>query len=566
MRKEWIIKDEPDSQTVEELSTSLNINIILSKLLAQRGIYTFEKAHNFFRPSISDLHDPFLMKDMNNAVDRIGEAIKAGEKVMIYGDYDVDGTTSVAMLYSFFTGKFKKIEYYIPDRYNEGYGISQRGIEYASENNISLIITIDCGIKANDEINYAREKMIDVIICDHHFPGEKIPDAVAVLNPKQEKCNYPYKHLSGCGVGFKMIQAFSEKNNIKFHKLEQYFDLLCLSIASDLVPITGENRIFAHFGLIRLQKYPRHFIGKIMKGSGTKVKDLTVTDIIFKIGPRINAAGRMDTGKKAVELILAKDEQSADRLANIIEDYNNSRKKLDASITKNAITLIRENDVLLERKTTVLYDPGWHKGVIGIVASRLIEVFYRPTVILTKSNDLVTGSARSVEGYDIYGAIEHCSKYLESFGGHKYAAGLTMKEENVEKFNERFENYVSNNIKAEQLKARIEIDLEISLVNINSGFFKILKQFCPFGFGNINPVFVSHNVYGKARKVGKLEEHLKLDIYDQDGRMYFSGIAFRHADKYDLISEDKPFSICYSIEENTFNNKTSIQLMIQDIH
>ena len=566
MRKDWVLKNEVDFQIVEELSASLKIDSILARLLVQRGIDTFDKSHNFFRPSISDLHDPFLMKDMTIAIDRIEEAIKAGENVLIYGDYDVDGTTSVALLYSFFKGKFKKIDYYIPNRYLEGYGISERGIEYAYENNISLMITIDCGIKAYDEIEAANEKMIDVIICDHHFPGEKIPNAIAVLNPKQEDCNYPYKHLSGCGVGFKLIQAFANKNNIKFYKLEQYLDLLCLSIASDLVPITGENRILAHFGLVRLQKFPRLCISKIIKGAGSKIEDLTVTDIIFKIGPRINAAGRMDSGEKAVELLLAKDEESAKQLADIIEDYNDSRKKLDSSITENAINLIKENKELINKKTTVLYNPDWHKGVIGIVASRLIEVYYRPTVILAKSNGLVTGSARSVDGYDIYEAIESCSEYLESFGGHKFAAGLTLKEENVEKFYEKFENFVSQNIKNDQLKARIEVDQEISLKDINSKFFRILKQFQPFGFGNLNPVFVSNNVIGTARKVGRLAEHLKLDIFDIDESVMIPGIAFRQADKFDLISEDQPFSLCYTIEENTFNNKTSIQLMIHDIH
>lgn len=565
MRKIWEIKEEVDPQTVENLANSLSIDKILAGLLIQRGISNYDESRYFFRPSLLDLHDPFLMKDMDLALDRIEDAIKAGESVLIYGDYDVDGTTSVAMMYTFFKAKFKKSDFYIPDRYIEGYGISIKGLDYAHKNGFSLIITLDCGIKAVSEIEYARKKGIDIIICDHHFPGDKIPEAVAIINPKQKDCNYPFKDLSGCGVGFKLLQGFTYRNDIQFKKLEVYLDLLCISIISDLVPITGENRILAYFGLHRLKTHPRLGINKLISSTSARSENISVNDIIFKIGPRINAAGRMDSGSKSVELLITKKEKSANELGNLIEEYNNSRKKLDSSITENALKQIKENEDLINRKTTVLYNKDWHKGVIGIVASRLIEVYYRPTIVLAKSNGLVTGSARSIEGFDIYEAIESLSEYLESFGGHKYAAGLTLLEENVSIFSEKFENIVSQSITVAQLQQKIVVDAIINLKDINAKFFRILKQFSPFGFKNPNPVFISNKITGRARAVGIDKEHLKLDLTEPDLGYFLPGIAFRQADKLNLIESGEPFHICYTIEENTFNNKTSIQLFILDI-
>ncbi|MFC2097297.1 single-stranded-DNA-specific exonuclease RecJ [Bacteroidota bacterium] len=565
MRKEWLFREDVDTQAVDDLAESLMIDKILAKILIQRDVRTYDQANYFFRPSLLDLHDPFLMKDMDIALERIDDAINSGESVLIYGDYDVDGTTSVAMLYSFFRAKFKRIEFYIPDRYLEGYGISKKGIEYAHENNFSLIIAIDCGIKAIEEIKYAREKMIDVIICDHHFPDEELPDAVAILNPKRADCDYPFKLLSGCGVGFKLLQAFSSRNDIHFKKLEVYLDLLCVSIASDLVPIIGENRIFAYHGLKRLRKNPRLGFTKMLDRSGSNIEELTINDISFKIGPKINAAGRMDSGRKAVELLIVKGDKLANELLEIIEDHNDSRKLIDSSITETALKELKENQNSKNLKAIVLYNKDWHKGVIGIVASRLIEVYYRPTIILAKSNGMVTGSGRSVEGFDIYKAIESCSEYLETFGGHKYAAGLTLKEGNLEGFKKSFENYVENNITIDQLKPRLLADTLINISDITPKFLRVLKQFGPFGIGNANPVFITKNVVGTARKVGKENEHLKLEIRDADNNFCLSGIAFKQADGYDIINKGIPFNICYTLEENTYNNIKSIQLMILDI-
>ncbi|HQK97368.1 MAG TPA: single-stranded-DNA-specific exonuclease RecJ, partial [Bacteroidia bacterium] len=499
MEKRWVLKPQGDADAVTRLAAELRINRILVNLLVQRGITTYEEARRFFRPSLDMLHDPFLMKDMDKAIDRINTAVENKEKVMVYGDYDVDGTTAVSLVYTFLKSLSGDIAHYIPDRYKEGYGISKQGIDFAKENGYTLIIALDCGIKSVDKIDYANSLGVDFIICDHHRPGAEIPNAVAVLDPKRNDCPYPYKELSGCGIGFKLVQAFAQQNEMPFSQLEQYLDLVAISIAADIVPITGENRILAYYGLQRLNREPRPGIKAILELSGFKRDELTINDIVFTIAPRINAAGRIESGTKAVELLISRNEDLAGFLGDDINDQNNTRKNLDQLITDQALQQIEDNEDFKNRKSTVLYNPEWHKGVIGIVASRLTDRYYRPTIVLTKSNGMVSGSARSVKDFDVYNAIESCSDLLEQFGGHMYAAGLTMREENVDAFREKFEAIVSTTIEEKMLTREIEIDAELSLTDITCSFYNILKQFAPFGPGNLSPIFRSSGVRDNGR-------------------------------------------------------------------
>lgn len=568
MDKKWVIKEKGDIVIVEQLAKSLEIDNRVANLLVQRGIHVPDEARSFFAPALSGLHDPFLMKDMNKAVDRISSAIDRNEKILIYGDYDVDGTTSVALVYSFFKKIYSNLGFYIPDRDEEGYGISYKGIDWAVENNYSLIIALDCGIKAIEKIDYATGKGIEFIICDHHLPDEKIPDATAILDPKRADCNYPFKELSGCGVGFKLLQAYSKINNIPFSELIPYLDLVAVSIASDIVPITGENRILAYYGLKQLNENPRTGLKAIIKEASMGGRKIRIGDIVFKIGPRINAAGRIESGKKAVELLTAEDSSFAYEMSRKINDFNVERRKIDQGITQEALQMIASDPKLENSKSTVVYDPGWHKGVIGIVASRLTETYYRPTVVLTESNGLATGSARSVLGFDLYKAINACSDLLENFGGHMFAAGLTMKKENIPLFRKRFEEIVSNTIHDDQLVPRIEVDTEFNLEDISEDFFNILDKFQPFGPGNMPPLFVSRNVidsgYGKA--VGPTGEHLKLELVKKDESVKaISAIAFSMSNHLRHIKEGKPFDVCYSIEINEFRGVSTLQINIKDI-
>jgi len=568
MEKNWVIKAQGDEDIVAALSRELNIEKPLAQLLVQRGINTLEEAEEFFSPDLSNLHDPYLMKDMDLAVERIREAEEAGEKVMVYGDYDVDGTTAVSLIYSFFKNRFKEIDYYIPDRYDEGYGVSLRGIDYAAQQGHSLIIALDCGIKAAEKIDYAKKKDIDFIICDHHNPGEAIPAAVAVLDPKQGDCNYPYKELSGCGVGLKLIQAYCMDTGLSPAMINEYLDLAVVSIASDIVPITGENRILAYFGLKKLNEGPSTGLKAIKEVAGIHCKEINIEDIVFKIGPRINAAGRMESGRKAVDLLVSDEPMEAEIISKKINSYNLDRRNIDTEITRQAIEMIRGDARMRERNSTVLYNPVWHKGVIGIVASRLLDYYYKPTVILTKSNGLATGSARSVMGFDLYQAIESCSDLLINFGGHKYAAGLTLKIEDVAQFTERFEEIVSENIIPEQLIPVVEIDTELQLKEISEGFFEVLKKFKPFGPENTNPVFLSENVVdnGYGRTVGANGEHMKLTLIQEENPFkVFPAIAFHQGKMFQKISCGIPFDICYQIMENEFRGKVNLQINIMDI-
>jgi single-stranded-DNA-specific exonuclease len=567
MEKRWVVKEKGDIAVVKQLAGALGVSESLANLMAQRNISSADEAKSFFNPSLDYLHDPFLMKDMNIAVDRISTAVKKNERILVYGDYDVDGTTAVALMYSFLKDQYSNVEYYIPDRYKEGYGVSFQGLDFAYQNNCKLVITLDCGIKAVEKVKYARTKGLDVIICDHHYPGVEIPKALAVLDPKQPSCSYPYKELSGCGVGFKLIHAYSRVHGIPFSKISQYLDLVAVSIASDIVPITGENRVLAYFGLKRLNESPRTGLREIIRESEV-TKALTIEDVVFKIGPRINAAGRMETGSKAVDLLVSSDTRLATGISREINNFNIERRSVDRIITTEAMRMIAEDQRTVNSRTTVLYNPTWKKGVIGIVASRLIETYYRPTVILTESNGFATGSARSVQGYDLYQAIEACSDLLESFGGHMYAAGLTLKKENIRPFMERFEQYVNSTITEEQLVPRIFIDTELSFSEINDEFFKTMSQFQPFGPENMSPVFVSRNVFdtGSGRMVGSSGEHLKLDLCQEStGQKSFSAIAFSQANHFEYIKGGNPFDICYSLEMNEFRGKRNLQLNIRDI-
>jgi single-stranded-DNA-specific exonuclease len=567
MEKRWVVKEKGDTAIVKRLAGALGVSESLANLMAQRNISTAEEATAFFNPSLDYLHDPFLMKDMNIAVDRISTAVKKNERILVYGDYDVDGTTAVALMYSFLKDQYSNVEYYIPDRYKEGYGVSFQGLDFAFQNNCKVVIALDCGIKAVEKVKYARTKGLDVIICDHHYPGEEIPKALAVLDPKQPSCSYPYKDLSGCGVGFKLIHAYSRVHGIPFSKISHYLDLVAVSIASDIVPITGENRVMAYFGLKRLNESPRTGLKEIMRESEV-TKALTIEDVVFKIGPRINAAGRMETGSKAVDLLVSNDTRLATEISKEINNFNIERRSVDRIITTEAMRMIAEDHRTVNSRTTVLYNPNWKKGVIGIVASRLIETYYRPTVILTESNGFATGSARSVQGYDLYQAIEACSDLLESFGGHMFAAGLTLKKENIRPFMDRFEQYVNSTITEEQLVPRIFIDMELSFSEINDEFFKTMSQFQPFGPENMSPVFVSRNVFdtGSGRMVGSSGEHLKLDLCQEStGQKSFSAIAFSQANHFEYIRGGNPFDICYSLEMNEFRGNRNLQLNIRDI-
>ena len=566
MEKNWNFPQKVDEKLFNTLKSELKIDDFLINLLIQRNITTFDEAKTFFRPSLEQLHDPFLMLDMKKAVERLQTAIQNNEKILIYGDYDVDGTTSVALIYLYLIKFYKNIDFYIPDRYKEGYGISLLGIDYAKENNCSLIIALDCGIKAVSQIKYANEKNIDFVICDHHTPGDIIPDAVAVLDPKQKNCKYPFKELSGCGVGFKFMQAFSETNNYDINNLYELLDIVTVSIASDIVPIIGENRILSFFGLQQLDKTNNIGLKVLIEIAAMNNKKFTISDCVFKIGPRINAAGRIKSGKYAVKLLIETDAQVAEEFGTQINDYNITRKNLDKNITQESLDIIKNNEELQNRKTTVLYKPDWHKGVIGIVASRLTETYYRPTIILTKSGGKLTGSARSVPGFNLYNAIDNCSELLAGFGGHKYAAGMNMKEENFEQFQKCFEKSVSETITAEQLVPKINVDAKISFKTITDKFFRILKQFAPFGPNNMTPIFVTENVRdtGNSRPVGKTYEHLKLELIDESGAI-MSGIGFSMGNLFSEIKTKKTFSVCYSIEENTFRGKVSLQMMIRDI-
>ncbi len=565
MEKRWVIKEDADQESQVALAEELKISKLLSGLLVNRGIDGFEKAREFFRPELSMLHDPFLMQDMDSAIERIEIALESDERILIYGDYDVDGTTSVALVYSFFHEFYDNIEYYIPDRYKEGYGVSTQGIDYAAENGIGLIICLDCGIKANEKIQYAKDKGVDFIVCDHHLPGSELPPAVAVLDPKRDDCSYPFDELSGCGIGFKLVQAYSQKNNIPFEELEQYLDLTAISIASDIVPITGENRVLAHFGLQRLNTQPRAGIKALLDLNNIH-KTLYVSNLVFIIGPRINAAGRIESGSNAVKLLISQDLEAAMDTSKRINLNNQERRNIDVQITSEALHMIEDSDQLQSKKTTVLFDPKWHKGVIGIVASRLIEKHYKPTIILTESNGMATGSARSVRGYNVYNAINACEDLLEQFGGHKYAAGLTMKIENIQAFTDKFEQYVNETIEENQLVPEVEIDAEIDFDQITPQFFRILKQFEPFGPQNMTPIFLTRGVNdkGQAKIVG--DKHLKLFLHHQaNPNTYFSAIAFNQSEWLKPIADGEAVDICYTIEENEWNGNVSLQLNIKDI-
>ena len=571
MEKRWIFKPKPDQKDIEHLKEVLNIQPILASLLAQRGVKTFDQAKMFFRPSLDSLHDPFKMKDMNRAIERIEKAIHNHQRILIYGDYDVDGTTSVALVYSFLKKFYPNLDYYIPDRYEEGYGISYKGIEYASDHNVSLIIALDCGIKAARKIEYASNRNIDFIICDHHTPEKELPDAVAVLDPKRTDCNYPFKDLSGCGVGFKMMQAFSQTNDIDFQQLYPFLDLVAVSIASDIVPIVGENRVMTYFGIKQLNQDPAIGLKAIidMSGLNDKQHQIVVEDIIFRIGPRINAAGRIESGRSAVDLLITDNEQKARQKAQKVNSCNDTRKNIDRHITQDALKMIAHEPGFREKKSTVLYNSQWHKGVVGIVASRMIEIYYRPTIILTSSNGMATGSARSIPGFDIYNALEACNDLLENFGGHTYAAGLTLDINNIPTFKRRFEDIVEQSITEEQMIPHIEIDEEIQLKEITEKFFKILRQFEPFGPGNLPPIFVAYNVKddGTSRLVGSSKEHMKLSLMqDEDHSTTFPGIAFQQANHYNEIHKGKAFDVCFAVEENIFRGKRNLQLNIKDIN
>ena len=564
----WILKEQADPEKVGRLAAELGIDRVLAELLVKRGVETFEQARAFFRPTLENLHDPFLMKDMDKAVERLHEAIVSGEHILVYGDYDVDGTTAVSLVYSFIKRFTNEVGFYIPDRYDEGYGLSIKGIDWAVSNGYSLIITLDCGIKAIDKTAYAKSKGVDVIICDHHLPDESIPPAVAVLDPKREDCEYPFDDLSGCGVGFKLVQAYSQKYGIDFETLIPLLDLLVVSISSDLVTMVGENRILAHYGLKQLNEHPREGLLAMINLSMLEPGHLSIDDIVFKIGPRINAAGRMETGSLAVELLTATDAKTATKIGEKINENNTERKNIDREITQEALEMVQNGQCLAVENTIVVYNPSWNKGVVGIVASRLVEAFYKPTVVLTKSNGFVTGSARCVNGFDLYEAIEHCADLLENFGGHVYAAGLTMKEENLQEFSRRIDSFTAGKITKEMTTPIIEIDSKLDFSQITPKFFRLLKQFQPFGPGNNNPIFVTEDVYddGNGRKVGAGGVHLKLDLIQESYPYHqIPAIAFNKASFFDYIKGGNPFDVCYSIVENYYRGNSTIQLRVKDL-
>ncbi len=563
MQKRWIYRSTPDAENIEMLSKAININSYLSTILLQRSITDFESAKSFFRPSLDHLHDPFLLKDMEHAVVRLKSAIDKNEKILIYGDYDVDGTTSVALMYSYLKSFYPNCDFYIPDRYAEGYGVSEAGVIWAEENNFTLIIALDLGIKASDMVTLATHKGIDFIICDHHLPGGDIPNAVAVLDPKREDCEYPYKELSGCGLGFKLIQAFSRRYR-KEEEIFDYLDLVVVSIASDIVPITGENRILSHYGLQKLNQNPRPGL-KALKEIAAIKNELDISGIVFTLGPRINAAGRVAHARGAVELLMASTETDANALAGKINIKNDLRREFDLNITEEAIAMIEGNEALLTAKSTVLFKETWHKGVIGIVAARCVEKYYRPTVILTESNDKITGSARSVRDFDLYKAISGCSDLLEKYGGHKYAAGLTLDKSNLIAFQERFEQIVSSTITEEMLTPMIEIDLSVQFDALTSKFYSVLKQMAPFGPENPKPVFEAKNVSVLNSLSNFKDKHIRFLAGQAGNETMFNAVGFDLIEHYDSLTKADSFSIVFTLEENTFNGNTSLQLRIRDI-
>ena len=580
IEKRWVVKPQGNPEAVAAMAAATGISPVLANLLVQRGIDTLEKAKKFINPLLSDQHDPFLMKDMYKAVERVERAVRNREKIMVYGDYDVDGTTAVALVYKFLRQiGHKDLLFYIPDRYTEGYGISTKGIDHAARKGATLIIALDCGIKAIEKVDYAKRKGVDFIICDHHLPAEEIPRAVAVLDPKRADCSYPFDELSGCGVGFKLVQAYCQKNGIPFQQIEPLLDLLAVSIASDIVPLVDENRILAHYGLLRLNASPSKGLLSIIKICGLDRHNITIDDIVFKIGPRINAAGRMrmdendenaapSGGYAAVNLLIEGNESLAEEFGSVIDGFNQDRKCIDRSVTQEAHDFIEAHAELKAAKSTVIYNPRWMKGIVGIVASRLIETYYRPTVVLTMSNGFVTGSARSVPGFDLYQAIESCSDLLENFGGHMYAAGLTMRPERVEEFTRRFNAYVEENIDPITLQPQVEIDSELFFSNITPAFRRDLNRFQPFGPGNPAPVFVTRGVvsHGETKLVGADCEHLRMDLMQrQKPNTTIQTIAFQQPTHYEWIRAGHPIDVCYQIVENHYRGSVSVQLRIKDI-
>jgi len=560
----WTLKPNPNPHKTRELAAELGVTPLIAALLVQRGVETFEEARAFFRPAFEHLHDPYLMQDMDKAVARIETAITAGENILVFGDYDVDGTTAVALMSSYLRSYYPNVATYIPDRYAEGYGVSFQGIDFAEDNGFTLIIALDCGIKSVDKVEYAKQKGIDFIICDHHRPGDELPEAIAVLDPKRQDCAYPYKELCGCGVGFKLIQALSAKRGQSLRDLIPYLDLVATAIAADIVPITGENRVLAKFGLEVINKNPRPGIKALIKN--VKKQELTITDVVFIIAPRINAAGRIKHGNHAVALLTEFNQKQAEEFASQIETFNADRKDLDRQITKEALKQIETNGEQ-ERYTTVVYQEDWHKGVIGIVASRLTEVYYRPTLVFTKSGDKLAASARSVKDFDVYNALEACSDYLEQFGGHMYAAGLTLKESDFESFKNQFERVVSETITPDLRVPEISIDAEIDFSDIDDKLIRILKQFEPFGPENMTPVFIARHLtdsgYGKA--IGQDEEHLRLFVKQQPEGKGYAAIGFGLAKKIGLTQNQKHFDAVFSIDENEWNGTVSHQLRLRDI-
>ena len=553
IEKKWIVKEQGNPAAVRALSAELGIDQVLANLLVQRNITTAERAREFFKPDLSKLHDPFLMKDMDKAVERLEKAISNEEKVLIYGERNFN----------------PNVEYYIPDRYDEGYGISYKGIDWGHENGYTLIIALDCGIKAVEKVAYAKGLGMDMIICDHHLPDEELPPAVAILDPKRRDCSYPFDDLSGCGVGFKLIQAYAIRKSIPFAWVESFLDLVAVSIAADLVSMTGENRILAYYGLERLNQSPRKGLQSIIRLSGLENHKISVDDIVFKIGPRINAAGRMESGRTAVHLLVSRSDEEAQNIGKIIDLHNKERKSVDKQITKAAIESVMNDSSFRDRKSTVVFDPKWNKGVVAIVASRLVEAFYRPTIVLTESNGLITGSARSIAGFDLYEAIKECSEYLENYGGHMYAAGLTLKKENLKPFEEKFEQVVAEKITEDILTPVVQIDTFLDFKQITPKFFRILKQFQPFGPGNQSPVFITENVYdnGNGRLVGSGNGHMKLELIQEDEPYrYISAIAFNRAEHFEHLHAGNPVDICYSIAENYYRGIANIQLRVKDIH
>jgi len=564
MDQRWIIRESPDKEIVEKLSKDININPVLSSVLIQRGISSYKEAKSYFRPSLNDLHDPFLMEDMDLAIERLNRAIHNAENILIYGDYDVDGTTSVALVYSYLKKIYSNVFYYIPDRYLEGYGISKKGIEWAEKNNIDLIISLDCGIKAIEMTKLANKKGIDLIICDHHLPGSDLPEAYAILDPKRKECRYPYKDLSGCGVGFKLLHGFALQNKLDATELFEYLDFLVVSIASDIVPVNGENRIFCYYGLEKLNNNPRPGLKALIDVAGLRGK-VTVSGIVFGIGPRINAAGRMTHAGLAVELLISDSYKKAEHTALKINSNNNERRSFDSNITQEALKMIESDDKLKNAKSTVLFKSDWHKGVIGIVASRCIDKYYRPTIILTRSKNKATGSARSIDGFDVYEALAECSDLLDQYGGHMYAAGLTLDIDNVVSFQKRFEKIVEEKITEEQLTPHIDIDQIISLNILTQKFLEILKQMAPFGPANMQPVFVSENLFVSNRPRILKDEHLKFYVHQEGNDTVIETIGFGLAQYFELIDSGMRFKMAYTIEENNYLGQNSIQFIAKDI-